>query len=204
VTKASLTPSPFRAAHRGEARHEAEGCGEVERVASREGGAVVGQPLHGMRRPTAVAAGDDFDGLGVVADALLSARTVLAEQLDKLQKRLVSLARQDTRARRLMSTPGVGEALRFGRTDTNARSKFRRRDDGSGQAANAGAALERLRVARLANLPRGPQQSFRPHGMISTTRIRQIRKALQPAHTKYLKMLKNPLLILEAINKNPA
>ena len=43
-----------------------------------------------------------------VADALLSARAVLAEQLGKLQKRLVSLARQDTRARLLMSTPGVG------------------------------------------------------------------------------------------------
>ena len=44
----------------------------------------------------------------MVADALLSARGVLAEQLGKLQKRLVSLARQDTRARLLMSTPGVG------------------------------------------------------------------------------------------------
>ena len=43
-----------------------------------------------------------------VADALLSARAVLAEQLGKLQKLLVSLARQDTRARLLMSTPGVG------------------------------------------------------------------------------------------------
>jgi transposase len=51
---------------------------------------------------------DGHATLLVVADALLSARTVLAEQLDKLQKRLVSLARQDTRARRLMSTPGVG------------------------------------------------------------------------------------------------
>ncbi len=43
-----------------------------------------------------------------VADALLLARTTLAEQLGKLQKRLVSLARDDTRARLLMSTPGVG------------------------------------------------------------------------------------------------
>jgi transposase len=43
-----------------------------------------------------------------VADALLSARAVLAEQLGKLQKQLVSLARQDPRARLLMSTPGVG------------------------------------------------------------------------------------------------
>jgi transposase len=44
----------------------------------------------------------------VVADAMLLARAVLVEQLGKLQKRLVSLARQDTRARLLMSTPGVG------------------------------------------------------------------------------------------------
>jgi len=44
----------------------------------------------------------------VVADALLAARAVLSEQLGKLQKRLVSLAREDTRARLLMSTPGVG------------------------------------------------------------------------------------------------
>jgi len=51
---------------------------------------------------------DGHATLLVVADALLSARAVLAEQLGKLQKRLVSLARQDTRARLLMSTPGVG------------------------------------------------------------------------------------------------
>ena len=44
----------------------------------------------------------------VVADAMLLARAVLVEQLGKLQKRLVSLARQDTRAMLLMSTPGVG------------------------------------------------------------------------------------------------
>jgi transposase len=44
----------------------------------------------------------------VVADAILRVRAALAEQLGKLQKRLVSLARQDTRARLLMSTPGVG------------------------------------------------------------------------------------------------
>jgi transposase len=46
--------------------------------------------------------------LVAVADALLVARAVLGEQLGKLQKRLVSLAREDTRARLLMSTPGVG------------------------------------------------------------------------------------------------
>ena len=43
-----------------------------------------------------------------IADALLLARATLAEQLGKLQKRLVSLARDDTRTRLLMSTPGVG------------------------------------------------------------------------------------------------
>jgi len=43
-----------------------------------------------------------------VADALLLARATLGEQLGKLQKRLVSLARNNMRARLLMTTPGVG------------------------------------------------------------------------------------------------
>lgn len=43
-----------------------------------------------------------------VADALLLARETLGEQLGKLQKQLVSLARNDMRARLLMTTPGVG------------------------------------------------------------------------------------------------
>src|SRR3954468_13540120 len=47
-----------------------------------------------------------------VADALLLARATLGEQLGKLQKRLLSLARDDTRARLLMSTPGVGVSSR--------------------------------------------------------------------------------------------
>ncbi len=51
---------------------------------------------------------DGHATLVAVADALLLARAVLGEQLGKLEKRLVSLARQDTRARLLMSTPGVG------------------------------------------------------------------------------------------------
>src|SRR3954449_12852632 len=51
---------------------------------------------------------DGHPTLVAVADALLVARAVLGEQLGKLQKRLVSLAREDTRARLLMSTPGVG------------------------------------------------------------------------------------------------
>jgi len=50
---------------------------------------------------------DGHPTLTVVADAML-ARAVLVEQLGKLQKRLVSLARQDMRARLLMSMPGVG------------------------------------------------------------------------------------------------
>src|SRR4051794_37022611 len=45
---------------------------------------------------------DGHATLLAVADALLSARAVLAEQLGKLEKRLVSLARQDTRVRLLM------------------------------------------------------------------------------------------------------
>ncbi len=51
---------------------------------------------------------DGHPTLLVVADAMLLARTVLVEQLGKLQKHLVSLARRDMRARLLMSTPGVG------------------------------------------------------------------------------------------------
>jgi transposase len=51
---------------------------------------------------------DGHATLVAVADALLVARAVLGDQLGKLQKRLVSLAREDTRARLLMSTPGVG------------------------------------------------------------------------------------------------
>ena len=46
--------------------------------------------------------------LDAVADALLAARATLGEQLNRLHKRLVSLARDDTRVRLLMSTPGVG------------------------------------------------------------------------------------------------
>lgn len=51
---------------------------------------------------------DRHPTLLVVADALLLARATLGEQLSKLQKRLVSLARDDKRARLLMSAPGVG------------------------------------------------------------------------------------------------
>jgi transposase len=46
--------------------------------------------------------------LQAVADALLLARASLGQQLGKLHKRLVSLAREDSRAQLLMSTPGVG------------------------------------------------------------------------------------------------
>lgn len=51
---------------------------------------------------------DGHTTLAAVADALLAGRAVLSEQLGKLEKRLVSLAREDSRARLLMSTPGVG------------------------------------------------------------------------------------------------
>jgi transposase len=51
---------------------------------------------------------DGHPTLLAIADALLLARAILGEQLNKLQKRLVSLARDDKRARLLMSTPGVG------------------------------------------------------------------------------------------------
>jgi transposase len=52
---------------------------------------------------------DGHPTLVMVADAMLQARAVLVEQLGKLHKRLISFARQDMRARLLMSTPGVGE-----------------------------------------------------------------------------------------------
>ncbi len=43
-----------------------------------------------------------------VTETLLAARAALGEQLSKLEKRVRSLARDDRRARRLMSAPGVG------------------------------------------------------------------------------------------------
>jgi hypothetical protein len=51
---------------------------------------------------------DAQETLVAMADALLLARATFAEHLGKLQKRLVSLASDDTRARLLMSTSGVG------------------------------------------------------------------------------------------------
>lgn len=46
--------------------------------------------------------------LAMIADALLSARTILAAQLHRLEKRVIAVAREDARVRLLMSTPGVG------------------------------------------------------------------------------------------------
>ena len=46
--------------------------------------------------------------LTTVAEALLAAREVLGEQLRKLEKRLRDQAREDERAKLLMTTPGVG------------------------------------------------------------------------------------------------
>jgi transposase len=50
----------------------------------------------------------DHATLLVVAEALLVGRAALGEQLSKLEKRVRALARDDQRARRLMSAPGVG------------------------------------------------------------------------------------------------
>src|SRR5262245_37930698 len=46
--------------------------------------------------------------LAVIADAVLAARSVLARELDGFERRVRQLARDDGRARLLMSTPGVG------------------------------------------------------------------------------------------------
>ena len=48
--------------------------------------------------------------LTAVAEALLAAREALAAQLRGLEKRLRDQARDDERARLLMTAPGVGEA----------------------------------------------------------------------------------------------
>lgn len=46
--------------------------------------------------------------LEVIAKALLKARLVLADELGGLEHRVRAMAREDERARRLMTTPGVG------------------------------------------------------------------------------------------------
>ena len=46
--------------------------------------------------------------LSTVAEAMLAARDTLFGEWQKLEKRLRSLAREDNRVRRLMTTPGVG------------------------------------------------------------------------------------------------
>ena len=51
---------------------------------------------------------DGHPTLLVVAEALLAARVALVTQLKGVEKRLISLARDDRRARLLMSAPGVG------------------------------------------------------------------------------------------------
>jgi transposase len=51
---------------------------------------------------------DGHTTLSAVAEALLAARSTLFEQWQKLEKRLRSLAREDSRARLLMTAPGVG------------------------------------------------------------------------------------------------
>ena len=51
--------------------------------------------------------------LSTVAEAMLAARETLFGEWQKLEKRLRSLAREDSRVRRLMTTPGVGEAATY-------------------------------------------------------------------------------------------
>lgn len=46
--------------------------------------------------------------LGVIAEALLKTRSVLADELRGFERRVRKMARDDERARRLMTTPGVG------------------------------------------------------------------------------------------------
>jgi transposase len=46
--------------------------------------------------------------LEIIAEALLKARSVLADELGGFDRRVRSMARDDERARRLMTTPGVG------------------------------------------------------------------------------------------------
>jgi transposase len=51
---------------------------------------------------------DGHATLSAIAEALLSARAVLARELGGLEKRIRGLARMDARTRLLMTTPGVG------------------------------------------------------------------------------------------------
>ena len=48
------------------------------------------------------------DTLGMIADALLTARAVLVQEFKAVEKRLYALARSDVRTRQLMTVPGVG------------------------------------------------------------------------------------------------
>ncbi len=48
------------------------------------------------------------DTLGMIANALLTARAVLVQEFKAVEKRLYALARHDVRTRRLMTVPGVG------------------------------------------------------------------------------------------------
>lgn len=51
---------------------------------------------------------DGHPALEVIATALLKAREVLADELRGFERRVRAMARQDERAHRLMTTPGVG------------------------------------------------------------------------------------------------
>eukprot|EP01037_Dinobryon_pediforme_P034085 gene34085-39848_t len=51
---------------------------------------------------------DGHPTLETIAEALLKARSVLADELRGFERRVRAIAREDERARRLMTTPGVG------------------------------------------------------------------------------------------------
>jgi len=61
--------------------------------------------------------------LSTLVEALLAARNTLFEQWQKLEKRLRSLAREDGRARRLMTAPGVGTIVALTYASANRRSR---------------------------------------------------------------------------------
>jgi transposase len=63
-------------------------------------------PVHFEGRIKELVAG--HPSLEVVASALLSVRATLRRELHDLEKRLLAMARTDTRTRLLMTTPGVG------------------------------------------------------------------------------------------------
>ncbi|MER8957253.1 hypothetical protein NKH98_32345 [Mesorhizobium sp. M0833] len=89
--------------------------------------------------------------LKMATAALLSVHAVLLREFQAFEKQVRALVRRDARARRLMSTPGVGPivALTY------------RRDDGSGQTATSDVGL-RPRGLRLAR-----PHPLQPHQVVA-------------------------------------